>query len=145
MLYLADGTVVHQYSPKISRVARDRTGVICKITKNNTSITVVREIDNLHKNSDTYFWAMVYPSVPERVVATTTGAPCKETPTETKQEKPALPPGYEKYCAAFSKGLEKLPEHGPQDLEIKLKEGNYLLWAQCTVCQKKNWTLYIHT
>jgi hypothetical protein len=66
---------------------------------------------------------MVYPSVPECVVATTTGAPCKETPTETKQEKPALPPEYEKYCAAFSEGLEKLPKHGPQDLEIKLKEG----------------------
>lgn len=117
---------------------------ICKITKNDTSITVVHEIDNLHKNSDTYFCAMVYPSVPERVVATTTGAPCEETPTKTKQEKPALPPEYEKYCAAFSEGLEKLPKHGPQDLEIELKE-NYLLWAQCTVCQRKNWTLYILT
>ena len=113
-----DGVISHRY---VDNMRKSNSPRILVLTKDDTSVTVVGNIEEGHSDSDNYFWSLVYPTLPVKTVATTSG---EATVAEPKQsEETTLPPQYEKYRAAFSEGLKSLPEHGPQDLEIELKEG----------------------
>lgn len=119
IVHQPSGAVVHRYLDRNVK----KSPRILLIEKEGTTVTVVDNIKVEHNDSDKYFWALVYPTLPSKTVAMTTGdAPCAD-PTPPENVKMTLPPQYEKYRAAFSEGLKHLPAHGPQDLEIELKEG----------------------